>query len=283
MKIEKKLGLIILVLTLLLFVISCNDQNHKLNLVSNDGQGEVKVVSEQEEYQYGKDVVISARAAEGWSFSSWGGSLSGTENPKTVTIESDLDIKANFSQTRSMGGGDLQNRGIYQGQEIKKNVNLEWESQGDYQVSSSPLVLGDTVYIGSKDKNLYALNRETGQQKWNFETDSEVISTPAIEEETAFFGTTARGLEAGEFHAIDSQTGEEIWHLKTGGAIYYSAPKIKDGIVYFGDKRGYLYAIEAKTSKLNWKFEAASSIMYSAPAITEDNVIVGTVNGELYA
>jgi outer membrane protein assembly factor BamB len=283
MRIKNKLGLIILVLSLSLFVISCNQQNHRLNLVSNTGRGEVEVVSEQDQYQYGTEVVISARAAEGWSFSSWGGSLTGTDNPKSVTIESNLDIKANFIKTRSMAGGDLQNRGIYYGKEIKKNVNLEWESQGDYQVSSSPLVMGDTVYIGSKDKNLYALNKKTGQERWSFASNSEVISTPVIEEQTVLFGTTARGLEAGEFHAIYLQTGEEIWHLKTEGAIYYSSPKIKNGIVYFGDKRGYLYAIDAKTSKLNWKFKAASSIMYSAPAITEEQVVVGTVNGELYA
>jgi len=48
-------------------------------------------------------------------------------------------------------------------------------------VRSSPAIGSDgTVYVGSYDKKLYALNGKTGVKLWEFETGDEVESSPAI-------------------------------------------------------------------------------------------------------
>ena len=47
-------------------------------------------------------------------------------------------------------------------------------------MSSSPAIGGDgTVYVGSADDKLYAINSD-GSQKWAFTTGHDVISSPAI-------------------------------------------------------------------------------------------------------
>jgi eukaryotic-like serine/threonine-protein kinase len=44
---------------------------------------------------------------------------------------------------------------------------------GDY-VSCQPLVAGDTVYFGSSDFNVYALDAKTGRSKWTIRTDGQI-------------------------------------------------------------------------------------------------------------
>lgn len=273
-----------LVICLLFFISACKQEEYQLRLLSSTGKGEVEVVSSnQDQYQLGSKVVLNAQAAEGWKFASWAGAITGSKNPKTVVIKKNLEVKANFVKTRVMSSGGLDNKSAYFSSDIEEGVALLWTSQADYQVSSSPVVVNNTIYLGSKKKKLYALNSKTGQQKWQFAVQSRVISTPAVNEGTVYFGTAAQEADTGNFYAVDAETGQKIWQLETEGAIYYSAPKIEDNILYFGDKKGNLYAVNAKTGQVKWKFKVASAIMYSTPAVTADTVVIGTVDGELYA
>ena len=43
-----------------------------------------------------------------------------------------------------------------------------------------PSALKGTVYVGSRDKKLYAINGKTGVKLWEFETGGNVDSSPAI-------------------------------------------------------------------------------------------------------
>lgn len=49
-------------------------------------------------YVAGEEVEISAIAAEGYSFHSWGGDLSGSENPATLVMNSDKHVTAEFDE-----------------------------------------------------------------------------------------------------------------------------------------------------------------------------------------
>ena len=63
----------------------------------------------------------------------------------------------------------------------KKPVTVLWEFETGGGVFSSPAIGSNgTVYVGSRDKKLYALSGKTGTKKWEFETGGEVWSSPAI-------------------------------------------------------------------------------------------------------
>ena len=56
-----------------------------------------------------------------------------------------------------------------------------WEFESEYGVSFSPAIGSDgTVYVGSRDTKLYAINGKTGAKLWEFETGNVVYSSPAI-------------------------------------------------------------------------------------------------------
>lgn len=67
---------------------------------------------------------------------------------------------------------------------------IKWTFQTGAAISSSPVIgIDGTIYLGSQDKHLYALNPD-GTLKWKFETGAEVDSTPAIDiDGVIYFGS----------------------------------------------------------------------------------------------
>ena len=63
---------------------------------------------------------------------------------------------------------------------------------------SSPAIGSDgTVYVGSKDNKLYAINGKSGVKLWEFETGGEVNSSPAIGSDgTVYVGSYDKKLYA---------------------------------------------------------------------------------------
>jgi outer membrane protein assembly factor BamB len=64
---------------------------------------------------------------------------------------------------------------------MPSNGSLKWKYLTSNSVSSSPAVGSDgTVYVGSQDGRLYAINPGDGSEKWSYATAGIVASSPAI-------------------------------------------------------------------------------------------------------
>ena len=110
---------------------------------------------------------------------------------------------------------------------------------GEFAIYSSPAVVGDTLYAGSMDDNVYALNAATGAKLWNFTTGGEVQSSPAV-----FNGVLYVGSNDFNVYALNAATGEKLWNYTTGGVVSFS-PSVVDGAVYIGSLDGNIYALNA--------------------------------------
>ena len=70
-------------------------------------------------------------------------------------------------------------------------------------MDSSPAIgPDDTVYVGSGDNKLYAINGKTGAKLWEFETGGNVYSSPAIGSD----GTVYGGSEDNKLYAIKTDS-----------------------------------------------------------------------------
>ena len=60
--------------------------------------------------------------------------------------------------------------------------NVLWKHQTGGKIASSPALSPDdkTVYVGSDDHHLYALDAAAGEVLWKFETGGEVTSSPVV-------------------------------------------------------------------------------------------------------
>jgi outer membrane protein assembly factor BamB len=145
-------------------------------------------------------------------------------------------------------------------------------------VVSSPAVAGRLVLFGSRDGNLYALDRATGREVWrSSHGTSWVITSPAAHE-----GTVYAGSSDGAFvQAVDLATGAERWRYATAGTVW-SSPAVAGGLVFVGSGSGTLYALDAATGALAWRL-AAEGPMFSSPVLHDGVLYVGSDGGHLYA
>jgi len=157
------------------------------------------------------------------------------------------------------------------------NGQLKWTFSTVYVIFSSPAIGSDgTIYVGSYDDNLYAINPD-GTKKWSFLTGDDIPSSPAIGSD----GTIYVGSRDNKFYAVNSD-GTEKWNFTTGSVVHSSPAIGSDGIIYVGSDDDKLYAFNSDGTE-KWSFETGSHV-HSSPAIGSDGMIyVGSVDGNLYA
>ena len=79
------------------------------------------------------------------------------------------------------------------------------------EIWSSPAIAADgTIYVGSNDRTLYAVN-PNGLNKWEFLTGGAISSSPTI----GYDGTIYVGSEDGCLYAI-TPSGQKKWSYQTG-------------------------------------------------------------------
>jgi outer membrane protein assembly factor BamB len=149
---------------------------------------------------------------------------------------------------------------------------------------SSPTIVQDTLYIGSGDGNVYALDIESGALRWKFKTGNVVHATPAVANDTVYVGSWDS-----YFYALDAKTGKERWRFKTGEDrdIYnqvgiQSSAVIAGGLVLFGCRDSNLYALDAVTGEKAWSFSNDGSWVISTPIVKDGTVYFATSDSGLF-
>jgi len=153
-----------------------------------------------------------------------------------------------------------------------------WSFSTEGAVISSPAIGDDgTIYIGSGDYYVYAINPD-GTEKWSFRTGDGVMSSPAIGSD----GTIYIGSTDNKIYAINPD-GTEKWTFSTGGIIGYASPAIGgDGTIYIGNYDGNFYAINPDGTE-KWTFPT-SDFIFTSSAIGSDNTIyIPSCDSNLYA
>ncbi len=172
--------------------------------------------------------------------------------PRGIATDGKMIFQGIFDQSRvvamSAAGGDT-----------------KWSFATKGWVGAAPTVDRDRVFIGSQDKKVYCVDRDTGKQIWEFPTRSRVSSAPAVRGNKVFASSSA-----GHMHCLDRDTGEELWSYrtdpdKTGRRFIYCKPIVTDDTVYFAVGCGLIYALNTDNGELRWKFRPLpDSQIYSA-------------------
>jgi polyvinyl alcohol dehydrogenase (cytochrome) len=93
-------------------------------------------------------------------------------------------------------------------------LRLKWRHQIGAPIQSTPLVIGDTLFVGAWDGHYYGLDSSTGDQKWKYDAGvkpqppfglREIRSSATYDSGKIFFGTGA-----GELNCVDATTGRQI-------------------------------------------------------------------------
>ncbi len=175
------------------------------------------------------------------------------------------------------------------------------------------------VYVGSSDKNFYALDGLTGAMVWKYTGSASfaysgatyangivyvggidnyvyafdantgnirwknLIATTGIESDAVYVdGTVYVGTNDDYLYALDGNTGQLKWRYLTGGNVSAS-PTVANNVVYFGSSDNKLYALSSTTGQLKWSYQTGAMINQSGPSLVNGVIYVGSRDSYLYA
>jgi outer membrane protein assembly factor BamB len=149
-------------------------------------------------------------------------------------------------------------------------------------IESSPLLRNGTLYVGSWDHNVYAIDAKTGRKKWSFTADDQVNTSAAY-----WRGRIYIASDGGTMYALSAKNGRQLWSAQSQSQFgsrefWYATPTIAYGRVYIGNTDGTMYVFGAKSGKLLWA-RPLGSYIYGAAAVYRRKVFVGTYDGKFYA
>jgi outer membrane protein assembly factor BamB len=180
--------------------------------------------------------------------------------------------------------GDPANRAT--GSSGPTNLALKWKFETNGLVISSPTLVDGVAYVGSQDKNIYALDADTGNKIWNFATDFRVRSSPAVVD-----GKVYTGADDGNIYCLNAEDGTQLWKTPAGGITMLSgeeyrqkavphirsSPTVVGDMVYVGSLDKNLYCLNANSGNVIWKFSTLGAIT-STPAVVDGAVYITSSN-----
>ncbi|TAK66288.1 MAG: hypothetical protein EPO24_01655 [Bacteroidetes bacterium] len=146
-------------------------------------------------------------------------------------------------------------------------------------IETSPLLLGDNLFVTTLDGDVYSINKHTGTANWKFltplfERPAFLRSSPASDGKSLVFG-----CDDGSVFCISIEDGKLLWHSRTEKSVVAS-PSIWNGRVFVGSQDGAMYAFNLSDGALVWK-QSLGSPIYSSQAVGEHYVYAGTSSGDI--
>ena len=153
----------------------------------------------------------------------------------------------------------------------KLRVAWRQSPEGLGNLTTAPLVLGDTIYLEDGKGTVFALDRASGDVRWKSASTGFNIGPfgVAVGDGRVY---AVRGSDG--VIAVDAGSGETLWERKltpnktTGidiqpqlfdGQVLVSTVPISTGGIYIGGDHGVISALDARTGKVNWEFDTVDS------------------------
>ena len=145
---------------------------------------------------------------------------------------------------------------------------------GPAAISGTPVVVGDTIYIGDMLCNVIAYNRADGSVKWQTNYNIPTNGPCGV----AFgYGLIFTGLgESGNVAALDAATGAEVWRVSLTNMPEEGirmAPIVYGGVVYISivplstnnnpGSRGILHALDVHDGHTIWYFDLSAENLWN--------------------
>ncbi len=154
--------------------------------------------------------------------------------------------------------------------------SVAWDKSYNQPVTSTPILEGDLVYFGSRDRNMYALNRSTGAVSWRYRAADGIGASPAVA------GNHIIGADyQGNVFALGASDGKLAWKRKLPGKVV-SSPCVGNGEVLVGCYNGVAYALSSETGRVLWRLSTGGRVRGTC-VYAEGRYFVPSHDSKLYA
>jgi len=148
---------------------------------------------------------------------------------------------------------------------------------------TSPLIVGNRIYVGDYNGTVYSLNVADGATVWTFHAGGAVKGAIAYDHGRLFFGAYD-----GYLYALRASDGRLVWRGASnrdwfgGHGTFYSTPSVAYSRVYLGSTDGHVYSFGERSGKLRWSYKTGGFV-YGSPAVWRGRVFVGSYDHWFYA
>jgi outer membrane protein assembly factor BamB len=158
------------------------------------------------------------------------------------------------------------------------NKHDEW----DYY-HSSPLLLGNIIYIGTEKGLVYGIDVRDGSKIFQCQTPTAnytIETTPAVYDNKIYFGDWN-----GVFYSYDLSNGNLVWQYDTKVDNSYTGwvnaivtdPVIYRDAVYFGGRSCNFYCMDAKTGVKKWMYHDGGNMwLIGGPTLADSVLYLGS-------
>jgi len=154
----------------------------------------------------------------------------------------------------------------------------EWVQSADIndKIVAPPLQVEDTVYIGTADNYVLALNAINGDKLWDFETGHSIWGQPTYRDGVLFTTSMDRSI-----YALDAESGEKLWQTSFAGAIA-AGPVLNEDLIYVSDFDSQIHALDIHSGEEQW-VAPANNWVWGAPVYADNVVYYADVEGNVFA
>jgi outer membrane protein assembly factor BamB len=167
------------------------------------------------------------------------------------------------------------------------DLPFPWGYESGDRYTSSAVVVGQQVLVGSGDGSLRSLDLASGKESWRAQAAGRIRSSPAVAGDLVVVGDAD-----GVVYAFDRATGAAKWKHETEGHTLHSgdfgydrrtiqsSPAIMGERVFVGARDGFLYALSLATGQRVWRFDHQISWVNSSPAVAGGLVYAASSDGQ---
>ncbi|MFD1363682.1 outer membrane protein assembly factor BamB family protein [Lentibacillus salinarum] len=178
--------------------------------------------------------------------------------------------------------GDLFAFDITTGEKLWQNKAPNWVHSeliyhdGKVFVGFGNRYFQDNGIRGTGENGVLALDAESGDILWKYNTEGEVMPTPVYYDDSVYAATGDKHL-----YKLDLESGKELHKTEIGSTISMSAPNLTEDTLYVGGSGPLPYefsAYDLTSDTIKWQTEFPNVFagLDDVPPVVSDNIVVTT-------
>jgi len=160
----------------------------------------------------------------------------------------------------------------------KDTGELVWTYSGDFAFISEPIVVGDKIVVSAQDHHVLVLDSKTGEEIHRVEMIGAVLSSPLYDPES---GSVFVGSLGPEVISFDLETGKVNWIYGEGKTLdsIWGTPIIIGDELIFVDKSGIIIAVDKNSGEELWQNNAGAEVIAGAVLVEGEGFLVAREDG----
>ncbi len=149
-------------------------------------------------------------------------------------------------------------------------------------IASSPLIVGDTVYVGAFDRKMHAIDRATGQGKSNFDASDWIWNNAVSVDGLIYFGTLG-----GRYYALRSDTLAPVWQFPSDSdqsnySAFRGTPVLAGDKLVLTTRNGNVLVLNRKTGDVLSSVSVEAKVLASPAVSSDGKIYIADISQQLH-